>query len=552
MIRRVLLASLLAPLVACQDYNFNPVGKCIIQPGSSRIQLANVATADLLFVVDDSGSMQAEQASLARNFGSFIAALARTQAERAANGQQPFEFHIAVTTSSVFEGWQPSGAPQCKAQQTNGPLTCNVLQPTYSWKDPYSYACTTAGSDCGDLIQNYHFLGCTNGGVSTDKAPYWSGGFVANGGNPRVLHFTKDLDWGSWGTASVDPKLTALVGQFQQNINVGTCGSGMEQHFEAGRLAVEKALRQGGLSQPDVAASEWPHPGAKMVVVFLGDEDDCSSPNDPLKGLFFTADRNAPGNDVCLDDELKPAAEQKMFSVQQYADYFTSLNRPFGAAFIYSAVNCHVDPQGNTVCDPGLCSCECPPGCASCGPSATGACQLPAECSGKSTGYRFNRLSSALRAKGVATLDASVCSYDFGKTLQGIAELVKPPPGLTLPSLPADKSVSVLRIESTDGKTSRYCSGPGPGLDWSFVDCKSGAQVVDATTACIAINHDSGRCEPNPGETYIMQYLGMVPEGGCTSSDACSAKLGGSSGDWTCQKSPGQTVGTCLCSGSAG
>ena len=56
----------------------------------------------------------------------------------------------------------------------------------------------------------------------------------------------------------------------------------MEQHFEAGRLAVEKALAG---TQPGVAAGEWPHAGAKLVVVWVGDEDDCSNPNNPAKAL---------------------------------------------------------------------------------------------------------------------------------------------------------------------------------------------------------------------------------------------------------------------------
>ncbi len=127
---------------ACQDYNFHPLGSCIIQPGSKQVKLEDVSTADVLFVVDDSGSMDEEQQALADNFSSFIQSLAGMQADRVSRGLQPFDFHIAVTPSSVFRDYDlgkkctssPSGGVQCC-----GSGGCNL-----------SPACTTAGASCGD------------------------------------------------------------------------------------------------------------------------------------------------------------------------------------------------------------------------------------------------------------------------------------------------------------------------------------------------------------------------------------------------------------------
>jgi hypothetical protein len=553
MLRRSLAVLALLPLAACQDYNFNPVGRCVIQPGAARIQLASVAAADVLFVVDDSGSMAPEQASLARNFQAFIDALTAEQNDRKANGLDPFDFHLAITTSSIFEAWKAQGAPVCGAPSAS---TCTINQPTFSWSPAYTYACTGTG-DCPDVIPQYHnFTGCA-AGVGADRAPYPSGDFVALGQNPRVLHFTKDLFDGTPASAT---KLQALVAQFQQNIAVGTCGSGMEQHLEAGRLAVQKAIAG---TQP-ITAGEWPHPGAKLVVVWVGDEDDCSNPKttDPTKTLFFTTARQAPGADVCTDEEAKPLAEQKLFKVADYADYFTTLNRSFSAAFIYSAVNCRQDAQGNRVCDPGVCTCQCPVGCSTCGPSAAGNCNIPADCGGRSAGSRLHDLSAALRGKGANTLDASVCDADFGQTLKDIAQLVKPPAGLTLPTTPAAAEVATLRILSADGQRSRACAGPAvvdsaaarAAADWWFVDCATGAfsAAPTADAHCIAINHASGRCEPNPGETYVAQYLGVVPppstdnpRGGCLASTECQTLFG--SAQARCDIAAGQARGTCVC-----
>ena len=99
--RRALVVTLLLA-AGCQDYNFNPVGHCLIQPGTKRVTLSNVSTADVLFVVDESGSMGGEQAALANNFDAFINNLNQANVARAAAGLEPIDFHLAVTTTSVF------------------------------------------------------------------------------------------------------------------------------------------------------------------------------------------------------------------------------------------------------------------------------------------------------------------------------------------------------------------------------------------------------------------------------------------------------------------
>ncbi len=606
--RGVFIAAAFVCLAACQQYNFNPVGKCIIQPGSARIQLSSVTTADILFVVDDSGSMYSEQKRLADNFGAFIGALADLQKARKATGLDPLEYHIAITTSSVFEAYGattlPAGTPPDVCGQPTGGQ-CSISTPYNGWTDPacwgtasdpsgpggaacawkyipeQPYACAPTGEQCVDVIDRY-WAACGAGqfGQGVRGSKYPAGDFMAYPSiaaadaqrNPRVLHFTKNLAWDTWGTAAVDPAITALVTQFQQNISVGACGSGMEQHFQGGRLAVQKALAG---QQPGISSGEWPHPGAKLVVVWVGDEDDCSNPSDPNKALAFTpwtnsttSDPNPPGNDVCIRDQGAAAAGQpyKMYSVKEFLDYFTGLGRPFGAAFIYSAqlgTDGHCLPDGKGGCSPGTCICQpgtpgaCDATCAVCqttNPNA--ACYT--DCSGKIplADSRFHQLSASLRNAGKSTLEASVCDADFATTLKDIAQLAAPPPGLTLPSQPASTQVALLQIQSADGKSTRLCTGPGAGMDWQFVDCKSGAAApAGTTTSCITIDHSTGHCEANPGETYIAQYLGMVPAGGCAvgasgaPSDECAAALGGTGTQWTCA-GPAGGRGTCLCTGS--
>ncbi|HET7753863.1 MAG TPA: hypothetical protein VFK85_08115 [Anaeromyxobacteraceae bacterium] len=535
MLRRCALVICAATLAGCQSYNFNPVGKCIIQPGNTRLTLNAVTTADILFVIDDSGSMRTQQESLARNFGAFIDALALEQKGRAQRGLEALDFHVAITTSSVFENQPAQNAPVC-SDVGGGNLQCRIQFPAVG--DAYSYACTTPGAACGDLIQTYYAVSqsCAASGVVLG-APFPQGNFVATGGNPRVLHFTKDLDWASWGTAAPDTRLSTLVEQFKQNVQVGTCGSGQETHLEASRLAMKRALNLDGLVQAGIARSEFPHDDSKLVVVWVGDEDDCSSPATPGVPVLLSG---APGADSCVADQQ--SATPRETPVREYADFFSGLNRPFAAAFITSSI-CTVGPDGKKTCQPGKCTCSAP----------AGAPAPAADCSGKSAGTRLKEMSTLLGERGFGVVEDSVCEYSFADTLQKIAELVKPPSGLRLPTQPASPEVSVLRIVGRDGATARVCNGPSPSADWWFVSCDDpNATPVVGATSCIAIKPGSA-CEANPGETYSAEYLGLVPEGGCatssTASQECSSILGGRPSDWSCDIPQGQARGTCLCNG---
>lgn len=507
--RRALLL-LLAGLLSCQDYRFNPVGKCLIQPGQARVSVEDISTADILFVIDDSGSMDPIQQALANNFGSFISQLVATQAARVAGGKEAIDFHIAVTSSSIFV----ANAGTC----TGTPAACTT--------DPaanQASACGAAGSSCVGIRDQYYGIGsrgtpadqltCTPNGASDprDGDAYPSGDFLAAAGSPRVLHFAKSLDWASWGTAAQDPALTQLVAQFQQNVRTGVCGSPEEQHLEAARLAVKKALRLDGLSQPaDVQPSDWPHQKSKLVVVWVGNEDDCSNAKTTSTQVTYSG---SPGSDMCTDhpERLTPVAE--------YAAFFASLGRPFGAAFIR----------------PGDSGCNCSGGLS---------------CTGYSSGTRMKALRDLILAQGNRVVDASVCG-SFAGPLQQIADLVKPPDRLTLPSAPASEVVTQLRVQGTDGRTVHVCVGPDTAQEWWFVDCNavdgSGQPLpVTGTSACIQLRAGSA-CEPGPGQTLQAEYLGRVPAAGCASQAECATALGGTAADWVCDGASGTTRGTCLC-----
>jgi hypothetical protein len=650
---------LLSALSGCQDYNFSPVNQCLIQPGAERVTLSDISTADILFVVDDSGSMGGKQVSLQQSFDSFVGNLQGANQLRVQNQLEPIDFHIAITTTSVNINDTVPGGASCQAScagragrvccsaLTNQPLTtprrcattadCASAGSQWTCKetnlglageltcgDPAGnsledpVACPVLGQECGALTDRYHYThgprrcssiaqdcrapydafckaGCSgapatgtyccdassavdplqcNPGVSTGEYTlYPRGDFVkaagsASGPPPRVIHFTKDLfcarnatDTACTGPAAAgaDAAIQDRINWFKANVMVGTCGSGQEQGLEAGRRALKKALQLEGQAQPldlDGKAPAWPHARSKLVAVWVGDEDDCSSPESATAGVIMTPTVTITDPDACVLDGQLPAAQQKRYPLDDFASFFGGLGRPLATGFIVSAIT---NTCADAACRAGLCV---DPACTS----------GPGLCGGIASGVRFIDLADRFRTKGSDVVVGSVCDPGtptsvpplpgFSSILGRVAEVVKQPTGLQLPTQPSSASLTILRIVGTDGKTRKTCSSPAPvgtsgaaldAYDWWFSDGNDlNAQVPRAASRFITINRTVRRCEANPGETYSADYLGLVPVGGCDTALDCSLALGLRKTDWVCQKEAGALPGdrgTCLCGG---
>jgi hypothetical protein len=400
-----------------------------------------------------------------------------------------------------------------------------------------------------------------------------------------VLHFDKALPWSTWawtsggGYAGTDQTLKDLAGAFANNISVGTCGSPQEQGLEVARRAIKGLLGQDGLTQ-SVGRSEWLHDDSKLVVVWVSDEDDCSAPFSAGDGVVFP--RTVDG---CAADAALPAAQQREYSAASYADYFTSLGRPFGAAFIVSAT-----------CKDDVCTAK--PGDAGCvDPTCSVPPNPPGTCGGQAPGTRYLALANELLSRDVemTVVESSVCTA-FGDSLGKIARIVTPPATLDLPTPPAATEVTVLRIANAEGDTLRTCSRPAgaapaesaPGVPWTNATAQAYISTLGAfdwwyvaaedpkdpanwiwklpsgPSRFVFINHASGRCEASGGEVYSLDYLGRVPapwgtekdcpkedtsqkcKGGCASEQECIDALGGRAGDWTCFVGYDPTTNACI------
>jgi PKD repeat protein len=316
------------------------------------------------------------------------------------------------------------------------------------------------------------------GVVSTDMSnPAESGRLLAPPGNPTIL--TRE-------TADLPVVLAAAV-------QLGKSGDG----FEKGLQAMEAAL-----SPPLVDAENrgFLRPDARLLVLFVSDEEDCSHERGAIPEL---------DGDECVRNV------DRMIPVEHYVDFLTRLKADpglvFGAAIVGpdlplgpEAPFCSADHECPSLgCFDGRC---CPPDlvplpcssdadctfATSCAgqrclplPSATSRPYAPTDCScftpvaGRAApGTRY---IDVVRALGRNGLYGSSCAPDWGETLARLARLVVPaipapgpPPG---PPLSVDAGGPYFGAEGSPISFHGTVSSLGGPLDilWDFGDGATGA-----------------------------------------------------------------------------
>lgn len=197
---------------------------------------AGGAATDILFVVDDSGSMNGEQAELAANLATFIDQLLGSAVK--------LDVRVAVTDTSVSRfdaSVDPSGATTFAGGLMAG--------------KPYPQGTVVAVLDPDGVV--------TPGLLGYDPA----------------LYGTRDGGWGGRRILSSGALDAAVLKRtFKTNVRLGTSGSGKEQPLRALRLALEKATDPLGPNFGLLRA------GARLAIVVITDEDDCSESAAPFNG----------------------------------------------------------------------------------------------------------------------------------------------------------------------------------------------------------------------------------------------------------------------------
>jgi hypothetical protein len=230
--KRRLPIALLALLSACRcdTVPTNALTSC----QATQVLPSAVAT-DILFVVDDSGSMAANQSNLANNLDAFIDALVSSPVQN--------DFRIGVTNSSVDDF-------NLSTVYSGGP----------SKGIPYPQGALLA--------------------VATDSV-----GNVIPG--QLVYDATKYASTGGWGGNRIlDKGSPTLAADFKNNVRVGSSGTGKEQPLRAAKLALTDRLAD--------ANAGFLRDGARLAVIVLSDADDCS--NSTLPNITSNAGCDTPNN----------------------------------------------------------------------------------------------------------------------------------------------------------------------------------------------------------------------------------------------------------------
>jgi hypothetical protein len=259
--------------------------------GSDQEQLDVNRDVDVLFVIDNSGSMGEEQANLAANIPAFIEVLEQEQVRA--------NYRIGVTTTDNGNPWCPVGSTTPEAGRL-------ILSSCKSRLEDFLF-------NNGDV--NVQDLACNDICSLTDA-------------ELQIIPTTTDFDsnavarpWleNNLGQKNI-PETTSIVDAFRCFGPQGINGCGFESQLESMYLALKRAENVDEESYGFVRAQ------AVLAIVFLTDETDCSYNKDYSE--IFEQD----GNKVFWSD---PAA-----------------SFPTSAVCWNAGVSCTGDPSSYDTCDP--------------------------------------------------------------------------------------------------------------------------------------------------------------------------------------------------------
>lgn len=284
-------ASLSVLGIGCLERGLRPVNPCNRTSFTRAIEVTNVDKVDLLFMIDNSGSMREEQDNLIEEIPRLVRALASGDSSNPADGVQDFppvaSLHVGVISSDMGSGNQV------------GVRTC-----------------TPGLGDDGILRSTSRIA------TAPCMASYPSGTFdFMAGGN------TADF--------------AASVGCVA---NLGTAGCGFEQQLEASLKALTPANPESwtapGYNPPrfyDAASGlrdrlaghgtgandGFLRPNSALAVVLVTDEEDCSVANYEIfsgAGMFMSIPPNIRCNTFGGDADI-------VYPISRYVDGFIGLRR---------------------------------------------------------------------------------------------------------------------------------------------------------------------------------------------------------------------------------
>jgi len=341
-------------------------------PSQCQVQapLIQAVRTDILFVVDDSGSMAEEQQRVATDLPVFVQELQQT-------GGVEHDFRVGLTTTSVYSAFQDYGS------------VSYFYYPQAGW---------------------LRRLPPLDGGVGNER--------YLDGTNPDLV-----------------PRFArAMVG-------VGIDGSGQETPFEATRIALENAMAPAEPADGGPANHGFLRDGARLMVVVVTDEDDCSETRRPPLVHYNDVD----GEDFCINHQDLLAPVGDYFTLLQGLPDGLGRNRDviWGALAPVSLVDKRAEATTCTSSDGG-----------------TMTCNVDCLTSG-APGYRLRQM--ALLFDTALDNLYSICAPSYHDQLLTLADIAAVPQTLDLNQNVPDPRLLQVTLVRADG-TSQVCTLANGGL----------------------------------------------------------------------------------------
>lgn len=336
---------------------------------------------DVLFVIDNSGTMAEEQARLRDAMPELLTGLALGSSIAGETFPPIRDMHVGVVTTHMDVGEFGSAVPTCRACDEelgyDGQLTEEARQ-------------RISGAGCTDIV-------------------------------PECAEFSERfLSYDGTGAS-----LTRLQAGASCKARVTNRGCGFEQPLEAALKALSpnsSMVFRGTGGHSDGANAGFLREDSVLVVVFITDEEDCSSPNDEMFNLESTVYPRDRLNVRCADNP------DQLFAPTRYAEGLLRVH-PANQLVVASLVGVPVGIAGGEPGDilgdpemeymdvamPGSDIVVPAPVCAS-DSSRAGAAR------------RFFEVAEGLQTAGAGTENESICAETytpfFGRVLQSVRERV--------------------------------------------------------------------------------------------------------------------------------
>ncbi len=387
----------------CQDYGFEELPSSVIKEKRFTVTINVASEVDILFIIDNSGSMVGEQRAIAESFSTFVDVL-----------DERFgidKYHIALVTTGVTS----SGCGPCTAGE------------------PYSCMNETGES-----------------GVFQDRR----GSFVETAEDIFEFTFTPAPECRVIETSS---EKTCFYNSATESgtVLVGVNGCGYERGLAPMRMALGDLLNS--------ANDGFLRENATLVVVVVSDEDDCGEVGDITEGIagaggrlcYYAAKEVGPNNTFSHPDDVT-SKPYRLTPVDEYYDFLMEVKDNRAGMVKFAAivgVQDKSDLSTTTIeyMDDSNPSSDIHPACTT--PNCTGR-----YCSSY-PGTRYVRLAQKFGIGKDGFVD-TICQENFSATMEALGTFVSCPRVFNLSDEILDPGLANILVN--DEAVPRYsCSGGG-------------------------------------------------------------------------------------------